>query len=148
MQDAETLLRAASDSAAKLVQLRQAEPLRMLDDHDGGVGHVDPDFDDGRRDEDADLALAEPAHHRVALFRLESAVDQADGEVGPARGERLRHGGGGAQVRPLRLLDHRKHHIGLPTLETLRMHEIEDPVALRVAPQRRPDRAAARRLLP
>ncbi len=36
---------AASDPAAQLMQLRQAEPLGMFDHHDGGFRHIDADFD-------------------------------------------------------------------------------------------------------
>ena len=55
-QDAVGLVRAAADAAAQLVQLRQAEPLGVLDDHDRRVRHVDADLDDRRRHEDVELA--------------------------------------------------------------------------------------------
>src|SRR4029453_12154877 len=45
-QDAHRLRRTAADAAAQLVQLRQPESLRMLDDHDRRVRHVDADLDD------------------------------------------------------------------------------------------------------
>ena len=45
-------MRAAADAAAQLVQLRQAEPLRVLDHHHRRVRHVDADLDDGGRDQD------------------------------------------------------------------------------------------------
>src|SRR2546425_12647030 len=48
-----------SNSAAELVQLRQAETLRVLDHHHGGIGNVHPHFDDGRRNKDTDLTLFE-----------------------------------------------------------------------------------------
>ena len=57
-QDAVALVGAAADASAQLVQLREAEALGVLDDHDGGVGNVDADFDDGGGDQDVDFALA------------------------------------------------------------------------------------------
>ena len=50
-QHARRRVRAAADAAAQLVQLRQAEPLRVLDDHHRRVRHVDADLDDRRRHE-------------------------------------------------------------------------------------------------
>ena len=44
--------RAAADAAAQLMQLREAETLGVLDDHDRRLRHVDADLDDGRRDQD------------------------------------------------------------------------------------------------
>ena len=55
-QHARALVGAAADAAAQLVQLREAEPLGVLDDHDRRVRHVDADFDDRRRDEHVDVA--------------------------------------------------------------------------------------------
>ena len=41
---------------AQLVQLGDAEAVRALDHHDGGLGHVDADLDHGRGDEHLELA--------------------------------------------------------------------------------------------
>ncbi len=68
----------ASDPAAQLMQLRQTEALGMLDDHDGGVGDIDPDLDHRGRDQHGDLAGGERVHHTVLLFGRQFAVDQAD----------------------------------------------------------------------
>ena len=64
-QDAVRLVAAAADAAAQLMELRQAEPLGVLDDHHGGIRHVDADFDDGRRHEKLDLARRERPHHAI-----------------------------------------------------------------------------------
>src|SRR5205085_9668216 len=45
---------------AQLVELRQAEPLRVLDHDERCVGDVEPHLDDGRGDQDARVARAEP----------------------------------------------------------------------------------------
>ena len=58
---------AAADPAAQLVQLRDAEPVGVDDDHRARVRHVDADLDDRRRDEHVDLAGGERAHRRVLL---------------------------------------------------------------------------------
>ena len=53
---------AATHPSSKLVKLRQTEPVGILDDHDGGIGDVDSDFDDRRGYEDVDLARPEAGH--------------------------------------------------------------------------------------
>ena len=55
-EQAEPRQAATPDPAAQLVQLRDAEPVGVHDDHDAGVGDVDADLDDRRRDEDVDVA--------------------------------------------------------------------------------------------
>ena len=57
-QDAVALLRAAAHAAAKLVQLRQAEALRLLDHHHGRVGHIHADFDHGGGNQDLRVGRA------------------------------------------------------------------------------------------
>jgi hypothetical protein len=59
------------------VELGQAEPLGLLDDHDAGVGDVDPHLDNRGGDEHRELAVGEVGHHRVLLRRRHLAVDQA-----------------------------------------------------------------------
>ena len=54
-QQAARFRRAAPDASAQLVQLRQAETLGMLDDHDGGFRHIDADFDHRGGDEDVEF---------------------------------------------------------------------------------------------
>src|SRR5206468_8511107 len=55
-EQAVRLLGTAPDAPAQLVQGREAEPVRLLHDHDRGVRDVDADLDHGRRDEDVELA--------------------------------------------------------------------------------------------
>ena len=56
------LLSAASDPSTQLVQLRQAEEIRSIDDDGVGVGNVESGLDDGRGDQDVRLALHEFQH--------------------------------------------------------------------------------------
>ena len=60
-------MRPAADPAAQLVQLRQAEALRVLDEHDAGVRHVDPHLDHGGGDQDVQLPGCEGLHGHVAV---------------------------------------------------------------------------------
>ena len=55
-QNTVTLRGPAPYTSAKLVQLREAEALGLLDDHQAGVGHVHADLDHRGRDQDLDLA--------------------------------------------------------------------------------------------
>ena len=95
-QDAVRLVRPAADAAAQLVQLRQTEPLRVLDQHDGSVRHVDADFDDRGRDEHVELAARERRPSRV-LWRPASSVRAA-----ARRGTRERRPAPGGRPFPSR----------------------------------------------
>src|ERR1700682_2708853 len=64
-KDAVGFLRAAADASAKLMKLREAEALGVLDDHDRGVGDIDADFDDGGGDKDLHFIFAELLHDVV-----------------------------------------------------------------------------------
>ena len=76
---------AAPDAAAELVELREPEPIRALDDHHRRLGHVDPDLDDRRADEHVQVAVAEARHLGVAVGGLQPAVHEPD----PQRREQL-----------------------------------------------------------
>src|SRR5690606_35643277 len=67
---------------AQLMQLREPEAFRMLDDHHGRVRHIDSDFDNGRRDQDVDLPRGERPHDAVLLFGWELTVEQGDAQTG------------------------------------------------------------------
>src|SRR5205085_2546490 len=53
---------AASDAAAKLVELRQPEAIGIDDHHDRSIRNVDADFDDRGADENVDRAALEAIH--------------------------------------------------------------------------------------
>ena len=53
---------AASDAASELMELGEAEPFGVFNDHYVGVGHIHADFDDNGGDEDIQLAIAEVVH--------------------------------------------------------------------------------------
>ncbi len=77
-EDTVGLFLTATDSAAKLVKLGEAEAVGVLDDHDGGIRDIDADFDDGGSDENLDFVAAELLHDGVFFFGFEAAVEKAD----------------------------------------------------------------------
>ena len=77
-QDAGCLTGVAADTPAKLMKLGEAEAFGVLDDDEGGIGHVDPDLDDGGRDQDPHRPGRESAHHRVLVLALHAAMHQPD----------------------------------------------------------------------
>ena len=68
--------------AAQLVQLGDAEPLGVLDQHDRRVGDVDSDLDDRRGDQHPGPPRGEGVHRLLLLPRTHRAVEQ--GQI-PAR---------------------------------------------------------------
>ena len=88
-QDAVGLVPAPAHPAPQLVELAQAEPLRVLDHHDGGVGHVHPHLDDGGGHENVRLVGGEGGHDRVLLLGLHLAVDEGHLQVGEHLGLEL-----------------------------------------------------------
>ena len=138
-QDAVTLRRAAAHPAAQLVQLRQSEPLGVLDQHDARVRHVDPHLDHAGRDEDVDRVVAERPHRDVALVRVQPAVHQADAELGKGPRQPFRHRGRRLEVGALRLLDHGIDHVGLPPGRALAPDETVDLVPRALRAERRLD---------
>jgi predicted DNA repair protein MutK len=110
-QDAGALARAPADAAAQLVQLGQAEALGVLDDHDGGVGHIDPDLDHRGGDQHRDLAIDEVG--MTASFSAGGIWPWTRPTPGPMAGQ---VGGavlGGAQVDLVGLRDQRADPEGL-----------------------------------
>ena len=73
--------RAASDAAAYLVQLSEAEAVGVLDDEGVDIRNVDARLDDRRADEHLNFSVRELLHHgRQALF-VHLAVRDADGDI-------------------------------------------------------------------
>ena len=68
-------------TAPQLVQLRQSETLCVFDDHDGGIGHVNPNFDDRRCDKDVVVFAQECLHHELFLIPRHLPVHDPDSEL-------------------------------------------------------------------
>ena len=60
------------------MQLREAETLGVLDDHQRRVRHIHADLDDRRRDENVRLPGGEGGHAGVLVLGLHAAVDAGD----------------------------------------------------------------------
>ncbi|MNJ61377.1 hypothetical protein D3C77_571610 [compost metagenome] len=63
------------------MELRQAEAIRVHDDHQRRVRHIDANLDHGRRDEQLHFIIVERPHDLIFLGRGHSPVQQADLEV-------------------------------------------------------------------
>ena len=99
------------------MELRQAEAVGLLDDHDRRVRDVDADLDHGRRDEHVELAGFELSHQLAPLGRPEPSVEQADAV--PLQLALLQAFGltlGGPRDARLGLLDQRADHVRLATV--------------------------------
>ncbi len=67
--------RAPSNPAPQLVELRQAKTLRVLDDHQGGIGNIDTHFNDRRRYEYLRFCPLKTSHRLVSSGSVESAMN-------------------------------------------------------------------------
>ena len=79
----------AAHAPAQLVELREAEAVRVLDDHQRRVRHVHADLDDRCGHQHVRLAAGEGAHYLVLLLGLHLAVDAGDFQVGQGGAEGL-----------------------------------------------------------
>ena len=113
-EQAVRLLRAAADAAAQLVELREAEAVGLLDDHDRRVRDVDADLDHRRRHEDVELAALELVHQRAPLGGPQPSVERADAVAAELRApQALGLLLGCARLDGLRLRDERADDVGL-----------------------------------
>src|ERR1700685_1732452 len=74
-------LGAASDSAAKLVQLREAETVRMFNHHDSCVRDINANFNHGRGDEHLKVAAAESFHDVFFFFAWKPSMKKSDAQI-------------------------------------------------------------------
>ena len=83
----------ASDAAPQLMQLREAELVRAVDDDRVRGGHVDAGLDDRRANEEVHALLVEVAHDLLELALRHLAVRHRDARFGKKLRDRLRAGG-------------------------------------------------------
>ncbi len=106
---------AAPDPAAQLMQLRQAQPFSVVDDHQAGVGHINADLDHRGRHQQLNQTIAEALHDDFLVGRLEPAMHQINAQLR----QRLAQccGGllGGLRHQLLGFLDDGAHPVGLAT---------------------------------
>ena len=114
-QDARAGMFAPADTPPELVQLREPEPFRVLDEHHGGVRHVDPDLDHRGGDQQVGSSRAEALHDLVLVLRTHPTVQELDAQVGEHLGrETVGLGLGGLHLRPVAFVDRGTHDEGLP----------------------------------
>ena len=127
-EDAVALGAAPAHPAPELMELAQTEPVRVLDHHQGSVGHIHANFDDGSGHQHIRLALGKAGHNLLLLHPLHLAVEQGHPQVredGLLQG--LCPGGGGLHVQLLVLLHRRAHHKALVPFGYLLADEGVDP---------------------
>ena len=76
---------------AQLVQLRKAEPVRVIDDDGVRVGNVESGLDDGRAQQHVDLAITKAAHHRREHALRHLPVRNLDARFRHQLAEPVRH---------------------------------------------------------
>jgi len=108
------LMAAPAYAATQLMQLGQTESLGILDEHDGGVGHVDADFDDGGSNQDVEVPVQEGLHRVLLLVPEHLSMKKADLEIGKHFVlEHLMMFDCGLQFELLAFLDERIDDVGL-----------------------------------
>ena len=75
-------MRPATAPPAQLVQLGDAEAIRVPDHHHRRVRHVDADLDDRGGDQHVDVTADERAHHLLLLLAGQLAVQDAQAHPG------------------------------------------------------------------
>ena len=137
------------------MELAQAEALRVLNDHERGVGHVHPHLDDGGGHQHIQLPPVEGAHHVLLLPGLHPAVDKAHPQLGEhplpqlpgVGGHRLQIHAGAVLPTAAVFLHRRAHDIHLPPLAYLLADKAVHPRPLVLPHQEGVHRGAARRQL-
>ena len=69
---------AAADATPELIEVRETETIRAIDDDGVGVGNIDTAFDDGRADEHVGFAIDKLVHHILKQFLIHLAVADDD----------------------------------------------------------------------
>ncbi|MNJ53108.1 hypothetical protein D3C77_484840 [compost metagenome] len=110
------------------MQLRQAEAIRVHDDHKRRVRHVYADLNDGRRNEQLHLVIVERAHHLVLLGRSHPPVQQPDLEVRKSLLHRYVQIDGILHIQLVGFLDQRTDQISLPSCGYLALDEPKHPI--------------------
>ncbi len=138
---------AAAHASAQLVQLRQPQPLRVLDHHQAGVGHVHAHFDYRGRHQQCNLAAFEGRHHGSFLGGLHAPVHQADLQPWQGFTQQFGRGFGCLRLQRVTLLDQGAHPVGLAPAGAGAGNAGDNLFAALAVDQHRGHRLAARRQL-
>ena len=71
----------AANPATQLMHLRQAEPLRMFNDHHGCIWDIYADLNYRGRDQHIHLPALESAHDDLLLIRIHASMQQAEAQA-------------------------------------------------------------------
>ena len=75
-----TLCAATTNPPPQLMQLGQAQALRVFNDHQARIWHIDADFDDGGCDEKIQLMIFKGSHDVCFFSGLHASVNQTDAQ--------------------------------------------------------------------
>ncbi|MNI82263.1 hypothetical protein D3C73_1389560 [compost metagenome] len=120
----------AAHPAPELMKLGQAEPVGVHDDHQGGVGHIDTDFDDGGGYKYLHLIAVKSPHYLVLLGRRHSAVQKTYTVAWKGSAKLNMEINRVLDVELVRLFDQRTYDIGLSPLIDFAADEIEHALHL------------------
>ncbi|CWT61235.1 Uncharacterised protein [Neisseria meningitidis] len=124
------------------MQLRQAHALGVFDDHQGGIGHIYADFDDGGGDQDVQPPRRKPRHHFGLFGGLHAPVYQSDIEFGQCRLKPGEGFGGGLQLQGFAFFNQWADPIRLPPFSASAEDEAFDFGAADVVDEARFNRCA------
>jgi hypothetical protein len=130
------------------VKLGEPEALGVLDQHHGGVRHVDPDLDHRGGHQHVDGACLEALHDGILVLAREPTMQESDHKLGKDVALQVgRHVGGGLEIHRFRLLHERIHDVDLSALGHLVGEKLVDLRAPGVGARLRADGLAAGRQL-
>src|SRR5262249_43551342 len=109
------LMLASSDSSAELMQLRQPETFRVLNQHRRSVGNVYPDFKHGRADQRVCLAATKAFHDFLLLRWGNSTVEQVAAKWMQTFPPQFILSRGSFRIELFAFIDQRINHIKLAT---------------------------------
>jgi len=122
------------------VELGEAEPLGVLDHHQGGLRDVDAHLDHGGGHQDVEPAPVEGVHDLLLLGAFHPAVDQADAELREhVPLQVLGHPGGVLEIEGLRFRDEGVDDEDLVGLCDLLPDDLVDAGTLPLVEDLRPD---------
>ncbi len=126
------------------MQLRQAEPFGIFNDHQGCVGDINTYLDHSGRHQQLNAALLETVHDFLLFSRLHTAMNQAHGHPGQPGlqlpGNLFRR----LRLHRVRFLDQRTNPVGLAAIRAGGGHPVDHLAAALVGYRRGFDRFSAR----
>ncbi len=139
------MISTSTDTSTQLVQLCQAEAVRVFNHHYCGVGDINTNFNNCCRNKNVELAFAKAIHNLVFLLRFEFAVHQTELEfLEDSIFKLLVFLSSSLRRKALRLFNEREDNIGLSPLFNLLLHQGIRLLLLRRAKQFGLNRLSAR----